>query len=92
MTNSNKILLSALLQIEKSLDKTEKIINSNNIPMNIHFDFSNIYDLFQVIVSAFNISEKDYDALYDLLDKFYQNDISEDKITDFIDSISSENQ
>lgn len=91
MTNSNKILLTALLQVEKSLVKTEKFINSNNLPLSVNFDFSNSYDLFLVITSAFNISEEKFEFLYNLLEKFYKNEISEEKIFEFIDSTNHSN-
>ena len=91
MTNSNKILLSALLQLEKFLTNSEQSINSNNFPITIHFDFSSIYDLLVVISSAFDIPEAHTNSLYDLLEKFCNNEISEEEILKFIDSTSTLN-
>lgn len=82
MTNSNKILLKALLNLEFELGKTQKILENNNFFFNIHFNFNNIYDLFEIIISAFDILECNYDFLYDLLNSLYNNNISvEDTIT-----------
>ena len=91
MTNSNKILLSTLLQIEKSLVNSEQTINSYNSPISIHLDFSKLYDLIVVISSAFNIPETQTDSLYDLLEKFCNGKISQEKIIQFIDSTSLSN-
>lgn len=88
MTNSNKILLSALLRLEQTLVKTENVINSNNLPISITFDFSDSYDLVLTITSAFNIPKNKYDSLYSLLEKFCKNEISEKEIINFIDSTS----
>lgn len=76
MTNSNKILLSTLLQIEKSLNHTQTIINNANLPISIEFNFSNFYNLFDTITAAFSITEKNFDKLYDILDQLIENTIS----------------
>lgn len=76
MTNSNKILLSTLLQIEKSLNHTQTIINNANLPISIEFNFSNFYNLFDTIVDSFSIPEKNFDKLYDILDRILENTIS----------------
>lgn len=76
MTNSNKILLSTLLQIEKTLNHTQNSIDSSNLPISIEFKFSDFYNLFDTIVTAFSIPEKKFDILYDILDQFLENKFS----------------
>ena len=86
LTNSNKILLSALLQVEKNLTHTENIVNSANLSFSINFNFSKIFDLFSILVSAFDIPKSKYNDLYDLL---HENTLSLDNLVSFLD-ISSE--
>ena len=76
MTKSNKILLKALLNFEFELGKSQQILNKNSIFFNIQFNFNKIYDLFELIISAFNIPEYNYDSLYNLLNNLYLNQIS----------------
>lgn len=76
MTKSNKILLKALLNFEFELGKSQQILNKNFLFFNIQFNFNKIYDLFEVIISAFNIPEDNYDSLYNLLNNLYLNKIS----------------
>lgn len=76
MTKSNKILLESLLKIEYELGKTQKILENNNLCFYIQFDFNKTYDLFEIIISAFNIPESNFDILYDLLNSLYNNKIS----------------
>lgn len=76
MTNSNKILLTTLLKLESSFHSYEKTISQFNLPFSLHFSFSDSYNLFQTLVSAFSISEKNQEDLLDLLEDFSENKIS----------------
>ncbi|MBO5141886.1 MAG: hypothetical protein J6C46_02605 [Clostridia bacterium] len=76
MTKSNKILLETLFKIEFELGKTQKIFENKKSCFYLQIDFSKIYDLFNVIILAFNIPESNYDFLYDLLNSLYNNEIS----------------
>ena len=76
MTKSNKILLTAILKLESELGKTQQIFDDHSLFFNIQFNFNKIYDLFEVIVSAFDILEYNYDSLYMLLNNLYLNKIS----------------
>lgn len=76
MTNSNKILLKALLNIEIELFKTQQFIENGNLFFTIQFDFKHIYDLFEIIISSFHIPEINYDTLYNILNDLYCNTIS----------------
>ena len=87
MTNSNKILLSTLLQIEKSLNETENYINKASLPISIEFHFSNFYNLFQTITSAFSIPQKNYDKLCTLLDSFLDDKLSIPQIIEEIEKL-----
>ena len=87
MTKSNKILLKSLLKIEFELGKTQKILENNNLCFYFHFDFNKLYDLFEIIISAFDISESNYDFLYDLLNSLYNNNISVDEAIATIENL-----
>lgn len=85
MTNSNKILLKALLDLEAELFKSQKILENSNLFFSIQFDFKHIYDLFEVIISSFNVPETNYDALYNLLNELYYNNISSNEAIENIE-------
>lgn len=85
MTNSNKTLLKALLNIEVEFFKSQRIIENSNLFFTIQFDFKHIYDLFEVIISSFNIPETNYDALYNLLNELYCNNISSNEAIENIE-------
>ena len=87
MTNSNKILLSTLLQIEISLNQVQNHINQEDLPISIDFRFSKFYNLFETITSAFLIPQKNYDKLYDLLDEFLRNKLPISQMIEKIEKI-----
>ena len=87
MTNSNKILLSTLLNIEASFNFSESYISQASLPFSIHFNITDSYDLFQVIISAFSISDDKYENLYNLLEDFSENKISTYKIINEIEKL-----
>lgn len=87
MIKSNKILLKSLLTIEYNLGKTQKLLENSDNLISIRFNFNNIYDLFEVIISAFNISVTQFDTLYDILDNLYSNKISVDESVKYIESL-----
>ena len=76
MTKSNKTLLKALLTFEYELGKTHKALKNISLFSKTDFNLNPIYDLFEVIISAFNIPETNYDYLYNLLNKLYLNQSS----------------
>ena len=87
MTKSNKILLKTLLQIELELFKTQALLNQNNSFISFEIDFSHIYDLFEIIISSFNIPETNYNSLYNLLDKFSNNELSIEQTLQTIETL-----
>lgn len=89
MTNSDKILLKTLLIIESELSKTQSLLEKNNSFFTIQFNFTHFYDLFEVIISAFNIPETNFDTLYDLLNQLFSNKISIETSINLIDSLIS---
>lgn len=68
MTNSSKILLETLLQIEVSFQKSNLFLQKNSLPILVQMDFSNVYDLFYTIIAAFSIPTQNYEKLYNLLE------------------------
>lgn len=88
MTKSNKILLKSLLKIEFELGKAQNFFENNTLCFCVHFDFNQIYDLFETIISAFNIPESNYDYLYDLLNSLYNNKISVNETITAIDNLT----
>lgn len=87
MTNSNKILLSTLLQIEKTLNQTQNHINKASLAISIEFNFSNFYNLFDTITSAFSISKNNYDKLYDILDNYLDNILTHSQVIEKIEKL-----
>lgn len=87
MDKSNKILLKALLNLEFSIGKTQKIFDTHKSFISFEFNFQNIYDLFEVIISAFNIPDTNYDKLYDILNNLYNCLISSDKAINLIENL-----
>lgn len=85
MKNSSKILLSTLLDLEHSFINYEKISSQLSLPFTI--SFKNSYDLFQIIVSAFSISNIYYDKLYDLLENWGENKITTKQLINEIENI-----
>lgn len=86
MTNSNYILLETLLKIELAFSNCEASLNNEKIPISLHFDFSQTYDLFHTIVTAFSIPFNQYERLYDILQDFITQKMS---ISDTILQIES---
>lgn len=85
MTKSNKILLKTLLKIESNLGKTQQILDNNSLVFSIQFDFNHIYDLFEIIISAFDIPECNFELLYNLLNQLYSNELSVDETLEAIE-------
>ena len=67
MTNTNKILLKTLINIEVCFLQINSKLD-NSLPLSIQLDFSRVYDLYSTIISAFNIPTQNYEKLYDILE------------------------
>lgn len=85
MTKSNKILLNSLLNLEFELGKFQRDFHNSQQFINIQLNFNYFYDLFNVIILAFNIPKTNYDQLYDILNNLYLNQISPQKALDSIE-------
>lgn len=86
MTHSEKVLLKTLLNVEHESIKFQKSLENHSV-FSFTFHSNNTFDLFDVITSAFNISENKYDSLYNILNNFYNDESSSDEIIKYIQEL-----